>query len=275
MYSFEGKIMWEYTEKVKEYFVNPKNIGALQDANAIGEVGSLSCGDALKLYLKVENDVIIDASFETFGCASAIASSSALTEMLKGMKIEDAEKLTNKDIADFLGGLPKEKLHCSVMGAEALEAAIRNYKGLPPIEHEEEGKLICYCFNVSEETIRKAIEVNNLQTLEDVTQATKAGGGCRGCHDAILDILDEMNSNGRKEQRSSIQTMQKIMMAMYKGFIQSLPRQDAVEILSVEGNIVRVNIHVPKEQRSALLQELETLLQNEVDSAIVVKEVLL
>ena len=267
--------MWEYTDKVKEYFVNPKNIGALQDANAIGEVGSLSCGDALKLYLKIEDGVIVDASFETFGCASAIASSSALTEMIKGMKVEDAEKVTNQDIATFLGGLPKEKLHCSVMGAEALEAAIRNYKGLPPIEHEEEGKIICYCFNVSEETIRKAIEVNNLQTLEDVIQATKAGGGCKGCHDTIIDILDDMNGNGRVDQRNAVQTMQKIMMAMYKGFIQSLPRQDAVEILSVEGNIVRVNIHLPKEKKADALRELEALLQKEVDSNIVVKEVLL
>lgn len=267
--------MWEYTDKVKEYFINPRNIGALQDANAIGEVGSISCGDALKLYLKIENDIIIDASFETFGCASAIASSSALTEMVKGMKVEDAEKLTNQDIAQFLGGLPKEKLHCSVMGAEALEAAIRDYKGLPPLEHEEEGKIICYCFNVSEETIRKAIEVNNLTSLEEVIQATKAGGGCKGCHDAIIDILDDMNANGRKEQRNAVQTMQKIMMALYKGFIQSLPRQDAVEILSVDGNTVRVNIHLPKEQKEHALKQLQDILQKEVDSALVVREVLL
>ena len=267
--------MWEYTEKVKDHFVNPRNIGALQDANAIGEVGSMSCGDALRLYLKIENDIIVDSSFETFGCASAIASSSALTEMIKGMKVEDAEKITNQDIANFLGGLPKEKLHCSVMGAEALEAAIRNYKGLPPIEHEEEGKIVCYCFNISEEKIRKAIEGNNLRTVEEVTQATKAGGGCKGCHNAILEILDDMNGNGRIEQRNSIQIMQKIMMAMYKGFIQSLPRQDAIEILSVENNVVRVNIHVPREDRARILQELEVLLQKEVDPTIVVKEVLL
>lgn len=267
--------MWEYTDKVKEYFINPKNIGALENANGVGEVGSLSCGDALKLYLRIENDVIIDASFETFGCASAIASSSALTEMIKGMKIEDAEKLTNKDIATFLGGLPKEKLHCSVMGAEALEAAIRNYRGLPPIEHEEEGTIVCYCFNVTEETIRKAIKVNNLQTVEEVTQATKAGGACGGCHDTIADILADVNNIERKEERNSIQTMQKIMMAMYKGFIQSLPKQDAVEIIAVKGLDIHVKVHLPKEEKKAVLKELEHLLKQEVDESVIIKEVLL
>ncbi|MDA8105243.1 MAG: Fe-S cluster assembly protein NifU, partial [Nitrospiraceae bacterium] len=174
--------MWEYTDKVKETFLKPKNVGEIPDADAVGEVGSIICGDALKLFLKLDKETgkITDAKFQTFGCASAIASSSALTELVKGKTLAEALKISNQDIADFLGGLPEQKMHCSVMGREALEAAIANYRG-EKIPQKEEGKLVCKCFDVSEEKIRKVAVENHLTTVDEITNFTKAGGGCGEC----------------------------------------------------------------------------------------------
>ncbi len=184
--------MWEYTDKVRDHFLNPRNVGSIEDANAVGEVGSLACGDALKLYLKINDaGVIQDARFQTFGCASAIASSSVLTELLKGKTIEEAKKLTNKDIAEYLGGLPKEKMHCSVMGQEALEAALANYLGEKAPEVEPEGELVCKCFGVYEGQIRRAIRENHLTSVEEITDFTKAGGGCGECAGRLQEILNE------------------------------------------------------------------------------------
>ncbi len=183
--------MWEYSDKVKDHFMNPRNAGEMEGANAVGETGSLSCGDALKLFLKVdENEKIVDASFMTFGCASAVASSSALTEIIKGMTLDEAAKLTNDDISDYLDGLPKEKMHCSVMGQSALKKAIADYRGIQIME--KPGDIVCECFDVSDLEIIDAVKQNNLETVEDVTDYLKAGGGCGNCIEKIEEIIQSV-----------------------------------------------------------------------------------
>jgi len=188
--------MWNYTEKVMDHFMNPRNVGEVDDPDGVGEVGSMACGDALRLTFKLDAEGrIADARFKTFGCGSAIASSSILTEMVKGKTLEEASRITNEDIAGELGGLPREKMHCSVMGREALEAAMIDYykrQGRSiPCHLLNQGVMICHCFQVTRETIQEAIMENRLETIEDVTHYTKAGGGCQDCHHDIQHILDE------------------------------------------------------------------------------------
>ena len=117
-----------YSEKVMDHFMNPRNVGKIDDADGVGEVGNAKCGDIMKIYIKVENNIITDVKFNTFGCGSAIASSSMATEMIKGKSLDDALELTNKAVAEALDGLPAHKMHCSVLAEEAIKAAIDDYK---------------------------------------------------------------------------------------------------------------------------------------------------
>jgi NifU-like protein len=244
--------MWDYTEKVKEHFFNPKNVGEIEDADGVGQVGSLACGDALKLTFKLDKDGrISDAKFKTFGCASAIATSSVLTEIIKGMTIEEAAKVTNKDIADYLGGLPEQKMHCSVMGREALEAAIENYNGGSSEEHQLQGKVVCTCFGVTEDEIRRVISENNLTEVEQVTNYCKAGGGCGGCIEQIQEIIEEVNPDAVKskpapieEKPKNLTNIKKIQLITQTINEQIRPalRADGgdIELIDVEGNNVIV-----------------------------------
>ncbi len=286
--------MWEYTDKVKEHFLHPKNIGKLENANGIGEVGSLACGDALKLFIRVEDNCIVDASFQTFGCASAIASSSALTEMIKGKTLEEASTITNKDIANFLGGLPKEKMHCSVMGEEALEAAIRDYRGEPAKPHAHEGKVICKCFGITDTQIIKAVLENNITSTEEVTHYTKAGGGCGDCTDEVRRIIEETLQGKhapsipdlRKPAApapaaaplSNVQRMQKVMSTIEE-IIRPRLEQDGgdIELIDIDGVNVKVALRGTCTNCPSSKITLENLvqktLQEHVDPAIVVHEV--
>ena len=186
--------MWDYTEKVLDHFRNPRNVGKIENPDGTGTVGSLACGDSLTLQFKLDADGrIADVKFQTFGCASAIASSSALTELVMGKTLEEAEKITNKEIAEYLGGLPEQKMHCSVMGREALEAAIHNYRtGETVVRDLKDEKIVCKCFNVSEEEIRRVATENSLTTVEEVTHFCKAGGACGQCIGEIQKILDQL-----------------------------------------------------------------------------------
>jgi NifU-like protein len=244
--------MWEYTDKVKDHFFNPRNVGEIPDPDGVGEVGSLACGDALKLTFKLdEKGRIKDARFKTFGCASAIASSSVLTEIIKGMTIEEASKVTNKDIADYLGGLPEQKMHCSVMGREALEAAIENYRTGGNKKHVLEGRVVCNCFGVTEKEIERVIRENDLITVEQVTNYCKAGGGCGGCRGEIEKIIERIQGDRLKEKMmappkkgqklTNIQKIQLIQQTINEQISPAL-RADGgnIELIDVDGNKVIV-----------------------------------
>jgi NifU-like protein len=242
--------MWDYTEKVMDHFRNPRNVGKIEKPDGVGTVGSLACGDSLTLMFKVGSDGRIqEVKFQTFGCASAIASSSALTEMVIGKTIEEAEKITNKDIADFLGGLPNQKMHCSVMGREALDVAIHNFKTGETMVKNLEDHIICTCFGVSENEIRRVITENSLTTIDEVTNYCKAGGGCGMCHDEIQKLIDLVQNDRATppaqpiapvhKKMSNIQRMKLIEEIVDREIRPQLQRDGGdIELLDIEGDKV-------------------------------------
>jgi NifU-like protein len=242
--------MWEYTDKVQQHFLNPQNVGEIDNPSGTGDVGSLACGDALKLTLKINSDdIITEAKFKTFGCASAIASSSVLTEMIVGMSVEEAAKVTNEDIANALGGLPKEKMHCSVMGREALEAAIADYRGL--VLPMAEGEIVCECFGVTDLEIIRAIKESSLRSVEEITNFTKAGGGCGKCEDKLREILQNTVSvkseipiaKVKPKRMTSLQKIKKIEEVLEREIRPGLRKDGGdIELVDVDGDFVIVSL---------------------------------
>jgi NifU-like protein len=276
--------MWDYTDKVKDHFLNPRNVGEVENASGVGEVGSLACGDALTLSFRLgEDGRIADAKFKTFGCASAIASSSALTEIIKGLNLDEAAKITNEDIAQYLGGLPKEKMHCSVMGREALEAAIANYRGIPiPMA---QGELVCECFGVTDLEIKRAVLESNLHTIEEVTNFTKAGGGCGKCHDRIQELILEVRKETRQEEAvgekpKKLTNIQKIKMIedVLEREIRPALRKDGgdIELIDVDGDFVLVSLRGAcvscAASQTTLKDYVEKKLREQVLETLVVEE---
>lgn len=211
---------WDYSEKTKQIFLAAvhgapgTHMGEIENPDGFGEHGSIACGDALRFTFRVEKhptdplqDVVVEARYLTFGCTSAIASSEALCCLIEQGRYTPVQalKVRNKDIVDFLEGLPEQKIHCSVMGAEALEAAVFNWAQKRGVDLERlgidlhkgednEGRIVCKCFNLTEPYIRRKIKELNLQTIAEITGAIKAGGACMSCHHipgGLQDLLDE------------------------------------------------------------------------------------
>jgi NifU-like protein len=239
--------MWDYTEKVKEHFLHPRNTGEIPAPDLDATVGNITCGDALRLMVKLDaGGRIAEAKFQTFGCASAIASSDALVDLIKGKTLDEAARITNDDIAAYLGGLPEAKMHCSVMGMEALQKAIAQYRKQPFVL-EEEGQVICKCFGVTDKLIEKVVREHNLTTLEEVTHYTKAGGGCGGCHREIEAIIARVRggpapaAKAAPPPRTNLQRINRIQEVI-ESEIRPLLQADGgdVDLVDVDGKSVHV-----------------------------------
>ena len=189
---------WVYTEKIKEHFTNPKNVLSDEDKTVYdgkGMVGNLKCGDQMLMVISVDkvNGTITDCKWKTYGCASAIASTSALSEMVKGMKLEDAYKLSPKDVTASLGGLPEHKIHCSVLGDKALRSAINDYyekNGMNDKIQVEEAKIICQCMNVTDHEIEHSV-LEGARTYIEVQEHTKLGTVCGQCKPQAEQLIVE------------------------------------------------------------------------------------
>lgn len=189
---------WLYSDVVKDHFMHPKNV--LEDdesswpCDGRGIVGNIKCGDQMLILLRIKDGKIGDCRWKTYGCASAIASTSILSEAVKGMSIEEAYTLRPEDIVAKLGGLPANKIHCSVLGDKALRAAIDDYlekNSLPPLKGQEKVNIICTCLNVSDRDIEDAYKKGD-RTWEDLQARTKIGTGCGGCKEKALQLLHEL-----------------------------------------------------------------------------------
>ncbi|MBL7139936.1 MAG: Fe-S cluster assembly protein NifU [Planctomycetes bacterium] len=279
--------MWDYTEKVREHFLHPKHAGEIENPDLDATVGNITCGDALRLMVKLDDaGRIADARFQTFGCASAIASSDALIDLIMGKTVEEAEAITNDDIAEYLDGLPEAKMHCSVMGMEALQKAIARYRH-KPFTLEDEGKIVCRCFGVTDKLIEKIVREHNLHTVDQVTHFTKAGGGCRGCHREIMKIIERMHGSSpehaakvrqRQEPMTNLERIRRIQQII-EDDIRPMLQADGgdLELVDIDGRHVKVALrgHCAwcRAKDFTLKGAVEDRLRELVDPEIVVDDV--
>ena len=266
--AFKRLVMaWQYSDKTKILFMNAVNgnenshFGEIADADGVGEHGSIACGDAMKFFFKVRraenpvDDVIIAAKYSTFGCTSAIASSEALCEIIEKGEYTPIEalKIRNEDIVKFLEGLPSQKIHCSVMGAEALEAAVADWAqkrgvdlealGVHLENKEDEGsRLVCTCFNVTESELKRRIVELNLHTIDDVIGAIKAGGACGACQHAPGGIQDLLDAQWGVQDDTTLDNVQKMKLSPYQlsKRIEAVLEEDILPMLAADGGDVEI-----------------------------------
>ena len=266
--AFKRLVMaWQYSDKTKILFMNAVNgnenshFGEIADADGVGEHGSIACGDAMKFFFKVRraenpvDDVIIAAKYSTFGCTSAIASSEALCEIIEKGEYTPIEalKIRNEDIVKFLEGLPSQKIHCSVMGAEALEAAVADWAqkrgvdlealGVHLESKEDEGsRLVCTCFNVTESELKRRIVELNLHTIDDVIGAIKAGGAWGACQHAPGGIQDLLDAQWGVQDDTTLDNVQKMKLSPYQlsKRIEAVLEEDIRPMLAADGGDVEI-----------------------------------
>jgi NifU-like protein len=236
-----------------------------------------------------KSERIVDVKFKTFGCGSAIASASALTEMVKGKTLAEAAKITDSDIADYLDGLPEQKMHCSVMGREALEAAIANHKGLKIEKPVDEGTIVCKCFGVTDNKIAHEVREHKLTTIEQVTNFCKAGGGCRSCHPQIQAIIDEVWQKEKEKEMiervkkpvKKLTNIQKIKLVQdtVEKVIRPTLQSDGgdIELIDIDGDRVMVSfrgscVECPG-SKVTLKSTVEAKLREFVTDSLIVEEV--
>ena len=273
---------WEYSEKVLQLFKDAvrgdagTHMGEIENPDGFGEHGAIVCGDALRFPFRVKQhptdptlDVITQARYLTFGCTSAIAASEALCSLIEESAKTPIEalRITNQDLIDFLGGLPEQKIHCSVMGAEALQAAVLDWsrkrgvdltKVLPRLaEKQDEGRIVCKCFSISEPYLRRKIRELNLRSIAEITNALKAGGGCGACHYApggLQDLLNEcwgaaplagvedlgIDADTQEAERLSPYRLGRKIETVLEGVVRPLLRREGgdLELIDIKGDLV-------------------------------------
>ncbi len=323
--NLEFEMGWEYSEKTKQLFMDAvhgkpgTHLGEIENPDGMGEHGSIACGDAMKFTFRVKRhpsdptqDVITEAKYLTFGCTSAIAASEALCGIIERGSYTpiDALKIQNKDIVDYLNGLPEQKIHCSVMGAEALEAAVFNWAqrrgvdlkklGIDLHDQEtEEGRIVCKCFSLTEPYIVRKIRELNLKTIPQITNAIKAGGGCSSCHHVpggLQDLLDQVwkgeesrDSGGHPAQLVTLETpgspetspyqFSKKVEKVIEEYVRPSLQMDGgdVEVMDIKGTLVYCSLRGACSHCAGASQTLkmmvERILKDQVDERIRVIEV--